>query len=63
MKPVAYVTPAVLLAFFLFTSLSEAKTSVQLKDGQGKDVGSVVIWDQGGGVALELHLHHDGISS
>jgi Cu-Zn family superoxide dismutase len=57
MKPVAYVTPAVLLAFFLFTSLSEAKTSVQLKDGQGKDVGSVVIWDQGGGVALELHLH------
>ncbi len=30
---------------------------VELKDAQGKDVGSVVIWDRCPGVALELNLH------
>ena len=34
-----------------------AKTQVHLKDAQGKDVGTVVIWQQGPGVGLELHLH------
>lgn len=57
MNPLAYVTPAALLVFVMLAPLSEAKTNVQLKDAQGKDVGTVVIWDQGGGVALELHLH------
>src|ERR1700751_5841437 len=57
MKPLAYLTSAALLAFVMLAPLSEAKTNVQLKDAQGKDVGSVVIWDQGDGVALELHLH------
>src|ERR1700756_5408671 len=57
MKPLAYLTSAALLAFVLLAPLSEAKTNVQLKDAQGKDVGSVVIWDQGEGVALELRLH------
>jgi len=36
---------------------SAAKTLVHLKDAQGKDVGTVVIWQQGPGVGLELHLH------
>jgi len=34
-----------------------AKTKVELKDAQGKPVGDIVVWDQGPGVALELHLH------
>ena len=38
-------------------SMSAGKTKVELKDGQGKDVGSVVIWDQGAGVALEVNVH------
>ena len=57
MKPLVCLTSTALVAFVMLASLSQAKTSVQLKDGQGKDVGSVVIWDQGDGVALELHLH------
>ena len=51
------------LAFGLFVLLiavpilCTAKTSVDLKDAQGKSVGNIVVWDQGPGVALELHLH------
>jgi superoxide dismutase, Cu-Zn family len=53
MKTVFYV--AMLLAVLASTSV--AKTKVELKDAQNKDVGSVVIWDQGQGVALKLNLH------
>ncbi|HKU28838.1 MAG TPA: superoxide dismutase family protein [Candidatus Sulfotelmatobacter sp.] len=45
----------VLLLGLAATSL--AKTKVDLKDAQGKDVGSVIVWDQGSGVALQLNLH------
>src|SRR4029077_19434363 len=45
------------VAFFALSSASVAKTKVELKDAQGKDVGSVLIWDQGSGVALQLQLH------
>jgi Cu-Zn family superoxide dismutase len=38
-------------------SLSSAKTNVELKDAQGKVVGNVILWDQGPGIGLELHLH------
>lgn len=58
MKLLAYITPAALLAFAMLAPLSEAKIGVQLKDAQGKDVGTVVIWDQGAGVVLELRLHN-----
>jgi superoxide dismutase, Cu-Zn family len=34
-----------------------AKTVVQVKDAQGKDVGTVILSPQGSGVALQLHLH------
>lgn len=47
----------VLLALLALSSASAAKTKVELKDAQGKDVGSVLIWDQGSGVALQLQLH------
>src|SRR5215472_6261807 len=47
-----------LLVAFLYTSAARAaKTKVDLKDAQGNDIGSVVIWDQGSGVALQLQLH------
>ena len=56
MKSSAYAF-AILLAAFALSSTSVAKTKVELKDAQGKDVGSVLIWDQGPGVALQLDLH------
>ena len=45
------------VALLALVSMSAGKTKVELKDGQGKDVGSVVIWDQGAGVALEVNVH------
>jgi superoxide dismutase, Cu-Zn family len=45
------------VALLVLVSTSAAKTKVEVKDGQGKDVGSVVIWDQGAGVALEVNVH------
>jgi Cu-Zn family superoxide dismutase len=50
--------PAYLAVLLLaLASTSSAKTKVELKDAQGKDVGYVILWDQGPGVALDLHLH------
>ena len=55
MKSVAGITfLSVLLGL---STASLAKTKVELKDAQGKDVGTVVIWDQASGVALEVQLH------
>jgi superoxide dismutase, Cu-Zn family len=34
-----------------------AKTKVELKDAQGKDVGAITLWQQGPGVGLRLQLH------
>ena len=45
------------VALLALVTMSAAKTKVELKDAQGKDVGSVVISDQGAGVALELNVH------
>ena len=47
MKTIAHVLSAVLLALIAFPTTSGAKTKVELKDAQGKDVGSVSLWDQG----------------
>ncbi len=57
MKSHLCLTCGVLTVLFALPALSAAKTKVELKDAQGKDVGSVVIWDQGAGVALQLNLH------
>ena len=46
-----------LIALIAVPSTCFAKTKVELKDAQGKNVGSVVIWDDGSGVALQLQLH------
>jgi Cu-Zn family superoxide dismutase len=36
---------------------SAAKTQVELKDAQGKSVGTVVLWQKGPGVGIQLRLH------
>jgi len=56
MKHTRRVFP-VILALCALSSISLAKTKVELKDAQGKDLGSIVIRDQGPGVALQLDLH------
>ncbi|MCU1303350.1 MAG: yojM [Candidatus Sulfotelmatobacter sp.] len=45
----------VMLAFAALPSA--AKTTVELKDAQGKAVGTVIVSPEGSGVALQLHLH------
>ena len=55
MKVLACFSWGLLLA--LCSLSSAAKTKVELKDAQGKDVGNILIWDDGSGVALELQLH------
>lgn len=57
MKSLPLLVCGSLIALFTFSSTSIAKTKVELKDAQGKDVGSIVISDQGPGVALQLDLH------
>jgi Cu-Zn family superoxide dismutase len=56
MKYLAYAA-ASLLASLSLTPMVAAKTKVELKDAQGKSVGTATIWDQASGVALELNLH------
>lgn len=57
MKFFAGIALGLLLTLLAFPSQSAAKTKVELKDAQGKSVGSVLIWDEGSGVALTLDLH------
>jgi len=56
MKRLAYLTSGLLMLLALPT-LSLAKTKVELKDAQGKSVGTILLWDQGSGVGLQLDLH------
>jgi Cu-Zn family superoxide dismutase len=57
MKSLARATSTVIAVLLGLSTVSVAKTKVEVKDAQGKDVGTVVIWDQGSGVALQLNLH------
>jgi Cu-Zn family superoxide dismutase len=57
MKSLTFIALGAMLSLFALSSASAGKTKVELKDAQGKDVGSVLIWDQGSGVALQLDLH------
>jgi len=56
MKSLPLLACGIFCALFL-SSTSFAKTKVEMKDAQGKDVGSIVISDQGSGVVLQLALH------
>jgi Cu-Zn family superoxide dismutase len=47
-----------LTVVLVFSALpGAAKTQVHVKDAQDKDVGTVLIWEEGPGVALQLNLH------
>jgi Cu-Zn family superoxide dismutase len=56
-KRISFLAVGLFLMMLALPSRSAAKTKVELKDGQGKDVGYILLWDQGPGVALALHLH------
>ena len=57
MKTFAGIALGLLLTVLALPSQSAAKTKVELKDAQGKSVGTVLIWDEGSGVSLTLDLH------
>jgi Cu-Zn family superoxide dismutase len=57
MKPITLPTLVTAVALIVFSLPSAAKTNVELKDAQGKNVGSIMLWEQGSGVAVQLQLH------
>src|SRR5271163_4040550 len=58
MKRLVSFAFALSLVLVLCSALSAAKTSVELKDAQGKVVGAVILWAQGPHtVGLELTVH------
>ena len=63
MKRITLFSLAVLLPIFALSIVvaakSSAKTSVELKDAQGKSVGTATLWSETGkpGVFLKLNLH------
>jgi Cu-Zn family superoxide dismutase len=57
MKQITLPALATIVAVVLFSLPSPAKTKVDLKDAQGKDVGSIIVMPHGSGVSLKLLLH------
>ncbi len=57
MRHLAFLTLGLCFAVIALSSRSAAKTNVELKDAQGKSVGSVILWDTDSGVGLQLNLH------
>jgi len=57
MKQLNLPSLATFVALILFSLPSAAKTKVEVKDMQGKAVGTILLWKQGSGVGLQLHLH------
>jgi superoxide dismutase, Cu-Zn family len=57
MKNITFPTLATAVALIAFALPSAAKTKVNLKDAQGKDVGSIIVAPSGSGVSLKLMLH------
>src|SRR3981081_4105423 len=57
MKPPSLFPLTLPLIVVALSSLTAAKTSVQLKDAQGKSVGTVILWGSDG-VGMELHLEN-----
>lgn len=58
MKPPSLFALTLPLIVVVLSSLTAAKTAVQLKDAQGKSVGTIVLWDISPGVGMELHLEN-----
>jgi len=57
MKNLVWSSVALPLVLAIAALPSAAKTKVELKDAQGKAVGTVILWEQGSAVGLQLHLH------
>ena len=57
MKPFSYMVLGMLVVLLTLPSRSAAKTIVELKDAQGKEVGRVIIWDVENGVKLDVLVH------
>jgi len=57
MKHVGFSLLALTVVLTITTQPCAAKTKVELKDAQGKDVGTITLWQKGLGVGLQLHLH------
>jgi Cu-Zn family superoxide dismutase len=57
MKPITVPSLATFAALILFSLPCAAKTKVEVKDMQGKAVGTITLWKQGSGVGLQLRLH------
>jgi superoxide dismutase, Cu-Zn family len=62
MKLCRWSSLALPLLVVALSSLTAAKVAVQIKDAQGKSVGTVILWDhadaEGRGVGMELHLEN-----
>jgi superoxide dismutase, Cu-Zn family len=57
MKRLCYFALGIFFLLMALPSLSATKVNLEVKDGQGKAVGTIIVWDQGAGVGLEFHLH------
>jgi len=61
MKRAAKLSVALFLPVFVLSVMAAAKsapkTTVDLKDGQGKEVGKAVLWPGKSGVVMKLDLH------
>jgi Cu-Zn family superoxide dismutase len=57
MKPITFSMLTAGISLLIFALPSAAKTKVELKDTQGKAVGTILLSQHGSGVSLKLHLH------
>lgn len=57
MKHLRFPFLAVAVALTITALPCAAKTKVEVKDAQGKDVGTILIWNDAGGTGFELNLH------
>jgi Cu-Zn family superoxide dismutase len=57
MKHLGFSLIALTVVLAITALPSAAKTQVELKDAQGKSIGTVLLWEQGTGTGLQLHLH------
>jgi superoxide dismutase, Cu-Zn family len=57
MKWLAGLSFGILVVSLALPCRSAAKTKIEMQDAQGKSVGSILLWDQGSHVELQLDLH------
>ncbi|HWY20203.1 MAG TPA: superoxide dismutase family protein [Candidatus Acidoferrum sp.] len=57
MKQTGFPLVALSVVLIVTALPSAAKTKVELKDAQGKAVGTIALWEQETGTGLQLHLH------